>query len=241
MQMKETEEAMTHVNTFNRVLTELVSQNLNFDEEVKALALLSSLPASWDVFCTTITNGSAKLTLDDTLGQELSEELRRKSLGLSVEDTAEAHYSEETSTSGRVRNRTHCGQTISRSRGKSPNAFCTYCKMSGHQTRDCWSLAWKNKGKRPDRNAGSSGSEQQRPEINLVTKSHGEVLSLEESTTGEIMYSAEEAHTWLLDSGATFHATPHREWFMDYSRSAASVRLRIAQECKIAGVGTIPL
>ena len=100
MQMKETEEVMTHVNTFNRVLTELASQNLNFYEEVKALALLSSLPVSWDIFCTTVTNGSVKLTLDDTLGQVLSEELRRKSLGLSVEDTAEAHYSEETSASG---------------------------------------------------------------------------------------------------------------------------------------------
>ena len=62
-----TEEVTTHVNTFNRVLTELGSQNLNFDEEVKALARLSSLPTSWDVFCTTVTNGLAKLTLDDTL------------------------------------------------------------------------------------------------------------------------------------------------------------------------------
>ena len=151
---------MNHINTFNRVLTELASQNLNFDEEVKALALLSSLPASMDVFCTTVTNGLAKRTLDDMLGQVLSEELRRKSLGLSVEDTAEAHYSEETSTSGRARNRTRNGRTSSRSRGKNPNAFCTYCKKSGHQTMDCWSLARKNKGKTQDRNVGSSGSEQ---------------------------------------------------------------------------------
>ena len=43
MQMKETDEAMTHVNTFNRVLTKLTSKNINFDEEMKALALLSSL------------------------------------------------------------------------------------------------------------------------------------------------------------------------------------------------------
>ena len=46
MRMKETEEVTTHVNTFNRVLTELASQNLNINKEVKALVLLSSLPAS---------------------------------------------------------------------------------------------------------------------------------------------------------------------------------------------------
>ena len=68
MRMKEIEEVTTHVNTINRILTEVAPHNLNFDEEVKALALQSSLPTSWDVFCTTVTNGSAKLTLDDTLG-----------------------------------------------------------------------------------------------------------------------------------------------------------------------------
>ena len=43
MWTKEIEQAMTHVNMFNRVLTELPSQNLNF-EEVKTLTLFSSLP-----------------------------------------------------------------------------------------------------------------------------------------------------------------------------------------------------
>ena len=159
------------------------------------------------------------------LGQVLLEELRRKSKGLSVEDTAEAHYSEETSTSGRARHRTRRGGASSRSRGKSPNVFCMYCKKSGHQTTDYWSLARKNKTKKPDRNAGSSGSEQQRSEINLVATSHGEVLSLEGFTTGKILYNAEDAHTWLLDFSATFSVTPHREWFTDYSRSVGLVRL----------------
>ena len=102
MRIKETEEATTHVNTFNRVLMQLAYQNLNFDEEVKALALLPSLPASWDVFCKTVTNGSSKLTLDDTVGLVLSEELQRKSMGIFVKETADAHYCEETSTSGRA-------------------------------------------------------------------------------------------------------------------------------------------
>ena len=77
----------------------------------------------------------------------------------------------------------------------------------------------KEQRKKPNQNGGSSGSEQQRSEINLVAKSLGEVLSLEGSTTSEILYSAEDAHTWLLDSDATFHVTPHHEWFTDYSQS----------------------
>ena len=84
IQMKETEEATTHINTFIHALTQLSSQNLNFDEEVKALVLLSTLPASWD---RPVTNRSPKLTLDDTVGLVLSEELQRKSIGLSIEET----------------------------------------------------------------------------------------------------------------------------------------------------------
>ena len=53
----------------------LSSQGLNFEEEIKELELLSSLPTSWEVFCTTINNNSSKLTLEDAIGAVLSEEL----------------------------------------------------------------------------------------------------------------------------------------------------------------------
>ena len=52
MKMRETHPAISHINTFSRVLFKLSSQRINFKEEVKALALLSS----WEVFCTTSTN-----------------------------------------------------------------------------------------------------------------------------------------------------------------------------------------
>ena len=85
----------SHINTFNRVLAELSSQGLNFEEEVKALALLSSLLASWEVFCTTFANSCLKLNLDETIGQVLSEDIRRKSMGLTIDELAEAHNSTE--------------------------------------------------------------------------------------------------------------------------------------------------
>ena len=45
----------------------------------------------------------------------------------------------------------------------------------------------------------------------------GEILSLESSSTGEILFSVEDVQTWLLNSEAIFHVTPHREWFTEYS------------------------
>ena len=34
----------------------------------------------------------------------------------------------------------------------------------------------------------------------------------------EVLYSAQDAHTWLLDSGATFHVTSNIEWFIKLFR-----------------------
>ena len=46
MKMKEFDTTISHINTFNWVLAEISSQGLNFEEEIKALALLLSLPMS---------------------------------------------------------------------------------------------------------------------------------------------------------------------------------------------------
>ena len=43
---RERDRATSHINTFSRVLSKLSSQGINFEEEVKALALLSSLLVS---------------------------------------------------------------------------------------------------------------------------------------------------------------------------------------------------
>ena len=106
---------------------------------------------------------------------------------LSVEETVEAQYFEETLISGRSRSHTQRVQISSKKRGKSLNSYYTYCKKGAHQVLDFWPLARKNKGKKPDRKAGSFESEQQRSKIYLVVKSLTEVLSPESSSTRKIL------------------------------------------------------
>ena len=92
--MREMDPTTTHINTFSRVLSELSSQGINFEEEMKALALLSSLPASWKVFCTTFANSCPKLNLDEAINQVLTKDIRRKSMGLTIDnESAKAHNS----------------------------------------------------------------------------------------------------------------------------------------------------
>ena len=89
MKMKSTEPTTSHSNTFSRVLTELSSQGLNFEEEVNLLALIASLPMIWEVFYKTVTNSSTKLKLVEPIGGRL----RRKSMGLTINDNVEAYFS----------------------------------------------------------------------------------------------------------------------------------------------------
>ena len=47
---------------------------------------------------------------------------------------------------------------------------------------------------------------------------------------------------WIMDSGASFHVTPHREWFTRYdAKRTGRVRLRNNFACDIKGIGDIKL
>ena len=94
MKMTETDPTTSHINTFSWVLSDLSYQGINFEEEVKALALLLSLLTSSEVFCLTFANNCPKQNLDETIGQVLTEDIQRKSMGLTIE-SAEAYYSTE--------------------------------------------------------------------------------------------------------------------------------------------------
>lgn len=69
-----------HLNNFNTVTNQLCSICSKFDDEVKALLLLSSLPENWDGLVTTVSNSSdnLKLNFDDVVGLVLNEEAQKK-------------------------------------------------------------------------------------------------------------------------------------------------------------------
>lgn len=66
-----------HLNKFNTTIIQLSSVGIEFDEEVRALILLSSLPKSWNATVTTVSSssGSNKLKFDDVHDLVLNEEI----------------------------------------------------------------------------------------------------------------------------------------------------------------------
>ena len=76
--MKEGTNVTSHLNEFNIIFTKLVSQGLEFGEEVKCIFMLCSLPPSWDTFCTAISNSApgTGLVYNDVIDNLLIEEIQ---------------------------------------------------------------------------------------------------------------------------------------------------------------------
>ena len=133
----------------------------SIDDNPEALALVSSLLVSWEVFCTPFANSRLKLNLEKTIGQVLIEDIRRKSMGLTIDESAEAHNSTESidrlnrsrkqakrtgRNSSRPRHRED--RQRSKSRNSRSNVFCTHCRQIGHDVSACWLTKRKENGRR---------------------------------------------------------------------------------------------
>lgn len=80
LKMAEGASAFKHLGKFNTIIHQLSSINIEFEEEIRALMVLCSLPDSWNVFVTVVTlsAGKKKLKYDDVRGLVLAEESRRR-------------------------------------------------------------------------------------------------------------------------------------------------------------------
>ena len=92
LRMKENGSVAHHINDFESTFAQMRAQRMNLDDELKAIFLLCSLPASWDTFCTAVSNSApnGNLVYGNISGALLSEESRRKTMGSSHH--GEAHY-----------------------------------------------------------------------------------------------------------------------------------------------------
>ena len=100
--------------------------------------------------------------------------------------------------------------------GKRFSGKCFNCDKPGHRARDC---------RQPRK---------QRPEGSLAAGSGGPAGF---SSSGQGQES--NKYTWVLDSGATRHICPNREWFQDLKKADAKIKVADGRAMTIKGSGTV--
>ena len=67
LKMVEGTPAAQHLNEFNTITNQLSSMEIVFDDEIRALIILASLPNSWEAVRMVVSNsvGNSKLKYDD--------------------------------------------------------------------------------------------------------------------------------------------------------------------------------
>ena len=85
LKMVEGTPAAQHLNEFNTITNQLSSMEIVFDDEIRALIVLASLPNSCEAMRMAMNNsaGKSKLKYDDIQDLILSEEVCRRDAGIS--------------------------------------------------------------------------------------------------------------------------------------------------------------
>jgi hypothetical protein len=78
--MRDGDSVAEHLNTFNIVVSQLISIEIKISDEDNCISLLFSLPDSWDSLVVAIGINTTALKFDEVVSSMLSEEMRRKNM-----------------------------------------------------------------------------------------------------------------------------------------------------------------
>ncbi|MCO5583014.1 hypothetical protein L7F22_036920 [Adiantum nelumboides] len=259
LRMKESTPMSNHLNEFYTIVSQLQSQGVEFDDFVRTMFLLVTLPDLWDTFRTTVSNFAARDGLEcaDVESSLLMEEVNCKN----VEDTKSFHAMH---VRGKSRSRGYYerrDKSKSRSRSKSrpgKGVECYYCHKKCHMKKDCYKFKRDKKKDSDDKRKSKNANDDR--EANTLTSDKGKCIvdseepkALTHDSDGDICYASNLCPTllvatnssyeqdWIVDSRASFHVTPHKEWFSSYESRCGTVRLGNSYACDIVGAGDIRL
>ncbi|KAG8369441.1 hypothetical protein BUALT_Bualt14G0014000 [Buddleja alternifolia] len=194
---------------------------------------VNSLPDSWDTLVVSVNNSTPNgdLTLQVVKDCLLNEESRRKEQAFSTEQNA--LVTENSDRRGRNKSRGPQHQR-DKSRGKSKikgDFKCHYCGGPNHYERDC------RKKKRDQKNGNNENKKDDKDTTAVATD--GDVVIIFDDAY--VSSSCQETD-WIIDSGASYHITPHRDMFTSYT-SGNFGRVRMANHgvTEVIGMGNINL
>lgn len=216
--MEETKDLRKHMDDFNKIILDLKNVDVRIEEEDQAIILLSSLPKIYEHIVDTMLYGKQTLTMTEVKSVLMSKEIQRKS------KLKEEKNGDSLLVRGRSEQRngkSSYGKSWSKSRTSKK---CFHCHKEGHFKRDC-----------PDRKKWQDEKNGEHEKATVVSDSEGY-----ESSDVLVVSTRSSEMEWILDSGCSFHMSPHKEWFHNFKKcEGGMVLLGDNKACKIMGIGSV--
>lgn len=234
--MEESKSIEENMDCFLKLIADLSSLN-NVSDEDQAIQLLTSLPSQYEALVHTLKYGTGKdtLTVMEITSSAYAKEIELKqkgvlnkgksgSEGLYVESrgrSSKRSDKNDKSYRGRSKSKDHRSKSKPRA-NKDGKTACFICRKDGHWKREC-----------PQRN---NRHQSQTDSANAVTTSKKQqplVLTVSTQDTKD---------EWVLDSGCSFHITPHRHVLLDFKEvKGGKVLMANNTQCNVEGIGKIKI
>ncbi|KAE8697223.1 hypothetical protein F3Y22_tig00110627pilonHSYRG00093 [Hibiscus syriacus] len=129
---------------------------------------------------------------------------------------------------------------MERGRSKSRSKItCYYCGRMGYKKMECRSFKRDQKAENVKLDQISPTKKQEENSTTTVVSKENMLYLVDE---GNILNIAYDDSSWIVDSGASFHVTPHRSFFSSYrSDDFGTVKMGNQYRSKIVGIGDIIL
>ncbi|KAJ4714843.1 Retrovirus-related Pol polyprotein from transposon TNT 1-94 [Melia azedarach] len=208
-----------HLDQLNTILLELRNIDVKVEDEDAALILLVSLPLSYENFVQSFIVGKDTVSLEEVRSSLHTRELRHKATGTGADNQAAGLVASRSYGHGNSGKKKFKKPV---SKGPKPNDVCNYCKEKGHWKSDC-----PKKKRQQDKPTGTAAVADTNSEedIALVADEH-----------------TDHNDVWILDSGASYHICPRREWFTTYEQvDGGNISMANSSVCKAVGIGSIKI
>ncbi|KAJ4717199.1 Retrovirus-related Pol polyprotein from transposon TNT 1-94 [Melia azedarach] len=219
LRMQEGMPLRDHLDQLNTILLELRNIDVKVEDEDVALILLVSLPLSYENFVQSFIVGKDTVSLEEVRSSLHTRELRHKATGTGADNQAAGLVASGSYGHGNSGKKKFKKPVF---KGPKPNDVCNYCKEKGH-----WKSGCPKKKRQQDKLTGTAAVADTNSEedIALVADEH-----------------TDHNDVWILDSGASYHICPRREWFTTYEQvDGGNISMANSSICKAIGIGSIKI